>query len=58
MSGNQAECRYISITLDRKLEAVEKYEELKENPGALGRRIRSLKYKIDTWDRIWEPMNK
>lgn len=38
-----------SITVDRKLEAVEKYEELKENPGALGKKIRSLENKIDTW---------
>jgi hypothetical protein len=27
---------------------VEKYEELKENPGALVRKIRSLENKIDT----------
>jgi hypothetical protein len=35
--------------LDRKQESVEKYKELKENPEALGRKIRSLEYKIDTW---------
>lgn len=39
---------YQSITLDRKLEVVEKYKELKENPGALGRYIRSVENKIDT----------
>ena len=49
---------YQSITLDRKLEAVEKYEELKENPGALERKIKSLENKIDTWDRMWKPMNE
>jgi hypothetical protein len=28
---------------------VEKYEQLRENPRALGKEIRSLESKIDTW---------
>lgn len=28
---------------------MKKYEELKENPGALERKIKSLENKIDTW---------